>query len=183
MLCEHCKQREANVRYTQIVNGVKKEMVLCDKCSKELGISNMGFNMPIDFSSFFGEFLNEYNDNFMPLLTKTKPLVCDKCKMTYEEFVNQGKFGCSNFYNVFADKIDPLLKRLHGSNRYVGRKSNKRINQETEIEKSKQEDVKNTENEEKLKKLKLEIKKKINEEKYEEAAKIRDEIKKLEENQ
>ena len=51
------------------------------------------------------------------------------------------------------------------------------------IEKSEEKQKSNTENEEKLKKLKLEIKKKINEEKYEEAAKIRDEIKKLEENQ
>ena len=38
MLCENCGENEANVRYTQIVNGVKKEMHLCDKCSKELGI-------------------------------------------------------------------------------------------------------------------------------------------------
>ena len=34
MLCENCGENEANVRYTQIVNGVKKEMKLCDKCAK-----------------------------------------------------------------------------------------------------------------------------------------------------
>ena len=37
MLCQNCGENEANVRYTQIINGEKKEMVLCDKCSKELG--------------------------------------------------------------------------------------------------------------------------------------------------
>ena len=181
MLCEHCKKREANVRYTQVVNGVKKEMLLCDKCSKELGIGNMGFNMPINFSSLFGDFLNEYNDGFMPLLTQTKPLVCDKCKMTYDEFVNQGKFGCSNCYEVFADKIDPILKRLHGSNRYIGRKLNKKNEQDEILKENNNADDAKNEKEEKIKKLKAEIKKMIKEEKYEEAAKIRDEIKKIEE--
>ena len=49
MLCQNCGENEANVRYTQIVNGVKKEMVLCEKCSKELGIGNLNLSMPINF--------------------------------------------------------------------------------------------------------------------------------------
>ena len=56
MLCENCGENEANVRYTQIVNGVKKEMKLCDKCADELGIGEMDFNMPINLSSFLSDF-------------------------------------------------------------------------------------------------------------------------------
>ena len=51
MLCDHCHEREANVKYTQIINGQKKEMNLCEKCSQELGIGNMQFNMPLSFSN------------------------------------------------------------------------------------------------------------------------------------
>ena len=53
MLCDNCGKRNANVRYTQIINGNKKEMILCEECSKKLGIGNMNFNMPINFSSFY----------------------------------------------------------------------------------------------------------------------------------
>ena len=87
MLCQNCNKNEANVRYTQIINGVKKEMLLCDKCSKELGIDNMKLSLPISFSNFFGDFLNEYDNSFMPLISKPKEISCNKCGMTYNEFM------------------------------------------------------------------------------------------------
>ena len=39
MLCQNCGNNEANVRYTQIVNGVKKEMNLCSECAEKMGIN------------------------------------------------------------------------------------------------------------------------------------------------
>lgn len=53
MLCDNCGKKEANVHYLRNINGIKKEMNLCEECSEKLGINNIGFNMPIDFSSFF----------------------------------------------------------------------------------------------------------------------------------
>ena len=50
MLCQNCNKNKANVKYTQIINGHKKEMMLCEECSEKLGINKMNFNMPIDFS-------------------------------------------------------------------------------------------------------------------------------------
>lgn len=38
MVCQNCGKNEANVKYTQIVNGVKKEMVLCEECAEKMGI-------------------------------------------------------------------------------------------------------------------------------------------------
>ena len=49
MVCQNCGKNEANVKYTQIVNGVKKEMVLCEECAEKMGISNFKVNMPIHF--------------------------------------------------------------------------------------------------------------------------------------
>ena len=64
MLCQNCKKNEANVKYTEIINGEKKVLMLCEECSHELGIDNINFNMPIDFSSFFGGLLEEgYDEN------------------------------------------------------------------------------------------------------------------------
>ena len=191
MLCDKCKKNEANVKYTEIINGEKKEMMLCEECSHKLGLDNMSFNMPIDFSSFFGGLLEDemYNDQeFMPLFQKVKELKCDNCNMTYDEFVNQGKFGCEECYNVFSNKIDTLLNRLHGSNRYLGRKAlrssqdinNKESNMKDEFNGDKKDKNNKDINENKLQKLQNDLKKAISDERYEDAAKIRDEIKKIE---
>ena len=181
MLCENCGENEANVKYTQIINGVKKEMILCQTCSKRLGIDDMNFNMPINLSSFLGEFFEDTQDTFLPSFINPKQLQCNQCGMTYEEFANTGKFGCANCYETFENKVDLVLKNLHGSNRYIGRKAKatKTVLSKEDITK---EEIKQEKLDNKLSQidnLKEELKKAIKEERYEDAAKIRDEIKKL----
>ena len=44
MKCQNCGNNDANVRYTQIINGVKKQMNLCEKCAKKLGITDISFD-------------------------------------------------------------------------------------------------------------------------------------------
>lgn len=178
MLCDNCGENDANVRYTQIVNGIKKELHLCEKCSNELGISNLGmsdfnFDMPMNMSSFFADFLNDAQNDFMPKLGENKKLECNECGMTYEEFLDNGKFGCGNCYETFTEKIDPILKSIHNGNRHIGRKGVQNI---TKL--NKEVDTNNVELN-KLEKLQIDLKKAIKEERYEEAAKIRDEIKKI----
>lgn len=187
MLCQKCNKNEANVKYTEIINGEKREMMLCEECSHELGIDNINFNMPIDFSSFFGGLLEdeEYGTSeFMPLFQPVKELKCNNCNMTYDDFINQGKFGCPDCYDVFESKIDSLLKRIHGNNEYLGRKpinrlSNKKdnANNDNGTNKDKNLEIKDVKVN-KLEKLQQDLKKAISEERYEDAAKIRDEIKK-----
>ena len=58
MLCQNCGKNEANIRYTQIINGVKKEVALCSNCAKKLGMDE--FEMPISFHSLLGDFFNDY---------------------------------------------------------------------------------------------------------------------------
>lgn len=179
MLCQKCNKKEANVKYTEIINGEKREMMLCEECSHNLGLDSIDLKMPIDFSSFFGGLLEdeEYNSSeFMPLFQTVKELKCDNCNLTYDEFINQGKFGCPDCYDVFSNKIDSLLKRIHGSNEYKGRKAlNGRIENTKSI---KNENKKEVKEESKIEKLQKDLKKAIADERYEDAAKIRDEIKK-----
>lgn len=183
MLCQKCNRNEANVKYTEIVNGEKREMMLCEECSHKLGLDNINFNMPIDFSSFFGGLLedDEYSSSeFMPLFQQVKELKCDNCNMTYDDFINQGKFGCPECYDVFSNKIDAILKRLHGSNKYLGRKALKTISKqdETSAGVSNPKKEKSTK-ESHLEELQKDLKRAIAEERYEDAAKIRDDIKKI----
>ncbi len=190
MLCQNCNKNEANVRYTEVINGKKKELMLCEECSEKLGINNkISFNMPIDFSSFFGGMLED--PDFMPLFPEVKQLKCDNCDLTFDDFINTGKLGCSECYNVFSEKLDPILKRIHGSDRYIGKKLNKpknlENNEDKKSERKLKEKVKEKEekNEKEINKsrkmesLEEDLKKAIQDERYEDAAKIRDEIKAL----
>ena len=183
MLCENCGKREANVRYSENINGVKKELHLCEECSQKLGITDMNFNMPVDFSSFLGDFLEDFaTPEFMPLLQEVKQLKCDNCGYTFDDIVNTGKLGCGNCYSVFEDRIDPILKRIQGNDRHVGRIGkiiDNKIDSKIEEKDQKQEIVKTNEHD-KLSKLKEDLKQAIKDERYEDAAIIRDEIKKME---
>lgn len=181
MLCENCGKREANVRYSENINGVKKEMHLCEECSRKLGITDkMDFRMPsLDFSNFFGSFLEDFSTpDFMPLLNEVKQIKCDSCGSTFEDIINTGRYGCANCYDVFEDRMDPILKKLQGANRHNGRLG-KISDNNVKFEK-KEETKSDNKTDNKLEKLQEDLKQAIKEERYEDAAKIRDEIKKEE---
>ena len=182
MLCENCKKREANVRYSENINGVRKELNLCEECSRDLGITNnMDFRIPtFDFSNFFGSFLEDFSNtsDFMPLLSEIKQVKCDSCNSTFDDIINTGRYGCPNCYDVFEDRMDPILKKLQGSNRHNGRLG-KISENKVKFDKN-QDNSSNKIIESKLDKLQLDLKQAIKEERYEDAAKIRDEIKKEE---
>ena len=80
--------------------------------------------MPIDISSFFESMLGEtnYDQTLMPFIAKEKELSCSFCNLEWDEFMKNGKFGCSNCYNTFENKVASILKRIHGDNKYLGRK-------------------------------------------------------------
>lgn len=190
MLCQNCGKNEVNFRYTQIINGVKKEMALCDKCAKELGLEGLEFSMPINFSSFLTDFFSDA-ESLLPSFAQSQELKCNSCGMTFDDFANIGEFGCGNCYITFADRISPLLKNLHGSSKHIGREYKEAID-ELEYNKNRFESSKKqkkdgekqkvkekSENEKQLEKLQKELQKAIKDERYEDAAKIRDEIKKL----
>ena len=169
MLCDNCGKHEASIKLTQIINGKKTEMMICELCGQKMGIADIGFEMPIDISKFLGDYELE-NENFMPFNTISKAVKCDKCNMTYDDFLNTGKFGCEECYKTFGNKIDTVLKRIQGTDRYVGRTAN--YNESNKIEEAKIDN--------KLEKLQDKLKQAIKEERYEDAAKIRDEIKGIE---
>ena len=178
MMCQNCGKNEVTFKYTQVINGVKKEMNLCDKCARELGLKDMNFSMPINFSSFLSDFFNDYNDSLLPSFMGTQTLGCKSCGTTFDNFVNSGEFGCSSCYDLFEDRITPILRNLQGATRHAGR-GYRAIKPSTGDEKtSAKKTVKKEESQ--IEKLQKDLQKAIKDERYEDAAKIRDEIKKLE---
>ena len=177
MKCENCGNNEANVKYTQIINGEKKQMFLCEECSEKLGINDIHFNMPINFSSFLTDFFNDMNDmSFMPTLGGANELKCSNCGLMWDDFLHTGKFGCSNCYENFETRINPILRSIQGATNHVGRIGN--VIQGNTVKQNLDERIEDNKTVSKIEKLKEDLKQAVKEERYEDAAKIRDEIKK-----
>lgn len=178
MKCDNCGKNNANIRYLRSINGVKEEMNLCEECSQKLGITDIGFSMPIDFSSFLGGFLEDFeNPELLSLMGNKEEIKCKGCNSTFEKILNTGKFGCPECYETFESEIDEILNKLQGKNRHVGRIG--KLEKAKVIANKEQQNEKN-ENKDEIEKLKEKLKELVKTENYEEAAKVRDEIKKLE---
>ncbi len=63
------KKNEVNFRYTQVINGEKREIALCDKCAKKLGLESLDFSREIEnlFNMSFAE-------SFLPSFARTNML-------------------------------------------------------------------------------------------------------------
>ncbi len=146
--------------------------------------------MPIDFSSFFGDFMEDFaTPEFMPLFNDIKTLKCNECGYTFDDIVNTGRLGCASCYDVFEDRLDPIIRKIQNSNRHAGRigkildsKIEKRQEKNDNKKVENKEESSNKNNNE-LENLQLKLKEAIKDERYEEAAKIRDRIKEIEKNQ
>lgn len=200
MKCSNCKQNEATVKFLQIINGEKTEMFLCENCAEEIGIDNIDITIPMDFSSFISEFFDNFGEQeLLSALTESKHEKCNNCGLSYDEFVKTGKLGCIDCYDVFRDRIDLITKNIQGSSEHKGKRVGKSGSEITSnklekfygedndknvnsTQKISNQDVKEKINEnEQIEILKMKLKKAVKEENYEDAAKIRDEIKKLQE--
>jgi len=170
MLCQNCERNEANVKYTQIINGEKKQMVLCEKCAKKLGIGNFKVSVPAHFSNFLGEFFD--NSNLLPDFVNEKDDMFEG-----ENFITNELLNCLESCNSMESTINSALRGIYGKENAP----KKTLNIEEKLKNIGENKSKNkTENkEEKAKRLQEELELAVKEERYEDAAKLRDEIKKL----
>ena len=160
MLCQRCQKNVATVHYREIINGVTKDHYFCQSCANlGIGVLNKSQSIGID----------EILAGLMGLQQNKEELMCPKCNLTYSEFKKIGKVGCDKCYDVFASKLEPVLKQLHGNVQYKGKLPNSTSDKLDDKSKRLQE-------------LKDQLAKRVKAEEYEEAAKLRDMIKELENN-
>lgn len=160
MLCDKCGKNNATVHIRSVVNGVVREKNLCGYCA-----ANEGYN-DIQHNSLAQMLASMFNDTAM-LSNEKETLRCPCCNSSFEEIAKSGKLGCSECYATFKDKLLPSLKRLHGSTKHIGRIPNKApLTVKTDTEG--------------IEYLKMKLNELIAQEKFEDAAVVRDKIKKLE---
>lgn len=158
MVCNLCGTQEATIHLTEIVNNQMIEIHLCETCAQEKGT---------DFKTHFnfGDLLSGLAE--MGKVEKTeKRLKCPECATTYEEFGKTARLGCPACYDSFGKLLIPLIKRVQRSTHHVGKRPTKTPGESK---------VTND-----LCVLQERLRKSIQMEEFEEAARIRDEIRQME---
>lgn len=154
MLCELCKEREATVHLTQVIDSAVKKLHLCEACAGKNGVDLQG---PLSIS-----------DILLGLGVQKEPAgagserSCPRCHMRRTDFKKTGRFGCAECYTAFAEELPPLLKAMHRADRHTGKipqRESARVQASAE-----------------LAALQQQMEKAISGEKFEEAARLRDSI-------
>ncbi|MEQ2006824.1 MAG: UvrB/UvrC motif-containing protein [Limisphaerales bacterium] len=159
MLCNVCKLNEAKVHLTKIVGDKMQKVDLCEDCSKEKGVDD-----PTTYSSedtFLGQVLA--GEPMAPEPATEPTVKCPTCGYSQADFKKAGRFGCSDCYATFGEGLEGMLKTMHKGVRHTGKSP--AAFQQTRAEAQK------------LKLLQKRLDKAIAEENFEEAAQLRDEIK------
>jgi protein arginine kinase activator len=162
VMCKNCGVRPSKIHYTEIVNNQMTSMDLCVECAEARGI-----NVHQNESYGLGDLVAGLIDNAAQ--TESEHLgkvTCPACGFEYSNFKKVGRFGCAECYNAFEKQLIPLLRQLHGSTRHRG-KTPQGVGPKAAIRQE-------------LMDLKDKLAQAVAEEKYEEAANIRDRIRELE---
>ena len=159
MKCDNCG-KNATVHLTEIKGGKKIEKHLCEQCAAQNEGLAVKSHTPI----------NELLTNFVLAhsgLTKEAGTACEACGISWSEFRQSGLLGCEHDYALFEKDLTPLLQRAHeGATHHVGKVPARGGGTGVPAKRSVD-----------LTRLQKELKRAVESEDYERAAKLRDQIK------
>ena len=161
MVCNVCGANEATIHLTEILNDQMVEVHLCENCAQEKGT---------EFKTHFNvnDLLSGLSDLAKEITGEERVLSkCPNCGLTYEEFGRTGRLGCAECYEAFSKHLLPLIKRVQHAVQHVG----KRPSRLAPPARAQQD----------LRELQNRLSKVVQQEDFEEAARLRDQIKHLEE--
>ncbi|MCL1951571.1 MAG: UvrB/UvrC motif-containing protein [Oscillospiraceae bacterium] len=168
MLCQHCNQNEATTHIRRVINGAAEEYHLCAACAKETGLAQLaapefGFHLGDLFSGFLGSSLQ---GQALPA-----PVRCALCGSSLDEIIRSSRVGCARCYETFAGQLQPTLQRIHGG----------ALEHTGKVPETDPAETARRQREQQIAHLRGEIAAAVQAEDYERAAKLRDEIRTLEE--
>ena len=161
MPCQKCKKREAT-RHESVraEDGSWTEIHLCDQCAEK---SDVTLLTPASLVQALIEGAAALEPR-----SAGAGRTCPDCGITYAEFRAMGRLGCPRDYEVFLGEMVPLLERIHhGGSQHIG-KSPASTDGRSEAERE-------------LIGLRRALAEAVQREQYEEAARIRDRIRVVEE--
>jgi protein arginine kinase activator len=157
--CDRCDS-PATFHLTEIKSGTTSERHLCEECAKVLQVPQANKELQNLLKSFDpGQVMSQQPE-------ASARRTCPDCGMTYAEFRQNGRFGCSKDYEIFSKEVVALLDRIHGSNTYSGKTPDGGLIQDGQLI-------------DETSAVREQLTTAIKAEDYEEAARLRDEIQRL----
>lgn len=163
MKCDLCHAGEATVHLTEIINNKMTKLHLCEQCAKEK-------NQEMEEHFGLADLLSGLAD-LAPIVEAEEKVTgigvkCPSCGFSFQNFRKMGRLGCPNCYMTFKNQLSPLLRKIHGADTHTGKAPSKK---EAVRDKAVF-----------LADLKQALVKAIGREEFEEAARLRDQIKAVE---
>jgi protein arginine kinase activator len=159
MLCDVCKENEATFHLTQVITGKVQKVDLCEACAKAKGVTDTaGFSLA-DLVVGLGA------SKEIERTTPGKAAQCPECGFTQVDFKKTGRLGCPVCWTTFEEGLGSLLKTIHKGEQHIGKVPARAAKTFQIVEK--------------VETLEADLKKAIAEERYEEAASLRDRIQAL----
>jgi len=162
MKCDSCDNK-ATVFYTQVTEGKLKKFTLCESCAHQKGITDP--NSLLMAGEAFKPSSGSGESSDFVSSDRSNSGYCDTCGFTLGDLQKVGRLGCPDCYGAFAPEIGRRLSSMHKGESHVGHVPSGLVHQ-IELDES-------------FKKKELELEKAIFDERYEEAAKLRDELERL----
>ena len=163
MKCQICGVAEATIHVKEVRNDKVSDMHICDKCAREKGFHSMVEKGKISIASQ----LVWMAENLYPEgAHRVGAVQCEQCGQKYSDFSKTGRLGCPKCYDAFSAQLKKILRRVHGSIRHGGKAPGKEGEQ--------------FERRRRIQQLHEDLERAIEREEYENAALIRDQIRKLE---
>ncbi|MEI8197218.1 MAG: hypothetical protein WCI73_15070 [Phycisphaerae bacterium] len=112
-LCEKCT-KPATVHLTEISNGKRTEVHLCDSCAQDAGYVQQS-HTPIN------ELLNQFLKAHAQV-SEPQALRCSDCGMTWQEFKDTSLLGCPKDYEVFETQLKGVIEQAQqGATHHTGK--------------------------------------------------------------
>ncbi len=163
MQCEECGNALAKLHLTEIINSTVTERHLCRRCAERRGFQQGIPSGPLSHATLWAHLMDDTTPTDNDVLGHTQ---CTGCGVYFSTFRETGNVGCAQCYTTFGAALKPLLRRLHGEPRHIGKAPKK---DESRLAVRRQ-----------LLLLHEELGRAVGREEYESAAELRDQIRALE---
>lgn len=165
MLCQECRRNEANIHIVKYVNGKQTELNLCEECARKKEELDFTFEPQFSLHKLFASMLNQSLRDTRESKVANN-MQCPSCGLTFAQFSQVGRLGCSECFTAFEHKLKPLLRRIHSGGAHNGKVP---VQVQSRVKAKRQID-----------RLKEELLEKVHNEEFEDAALLRDRIRELE---
>lgn len=174
MNCDICQSEKATIFFSQMAEGKLQKVNLCKGCADEKGVTDpTGFALA-DMLEGMGK------QTALESVAAKHELVCGSCGFSQSEFKKTGRFGCADCYRVFDEGLDGLLEAMHKHTRHVGKTPAHIPDPGGRVSASSPLPEESVNPRARLSELRQALSKSVEDEDYEEAARLRDAISRLE---